>query len=221
MSVNTNLAEAMRSLPGTLLGFDAREMFIDSSTFWPPERRATYLLCEDVKKPLAVDTLVWPSVFGEGLPAYDRRRLGVDGADIPVWKGPNEGLWQNLAEMREFLDQLASEKYLTVAVVAATGSGPKGSSPCHPGEEAVTPTNSEVWTLLGLDVADAGLISGLSNCAYESTERAGLRASWGRLLNEHHLFNQLQAAMAFRELCDTRIAEHAPFYVYGLFAAAT
>jgi hypothetical protein len=63
---------------------------------------------------------------------------------------------------------------------------------------------------------DAGFTSALSNCSFAEGERESLRASWGVALNEHHLFMDVEKAFAFRRLSDSRVPEHAPFFVYAL-----
>jgi hypothetical protein len=73
-----------------------------------------------------------------------------------------------------------------------------------------------VWSLLGYDVADGALTSGLSNCGYDPSERPSLRRDWAGELNEHHLFEDPAAARAFRDVTDARVPEHAPFLVYCL-----
>lgn len=74
--------------------------------------------------------------------------------------------------------------------------------------------------LLGFDVADAGLTSGLTNCGFGQSERSTLRASWAPGLNEHHLFVDVEQAFAFRGLAGGRVPEHAPFFVYALYLIA-
>lgn len=201
-----------------LLGFDARELFMEPGRTWAPARRGTYLLREDVYKPLSVDPAVWPSLFGEGLPETERTRLGLDALPLPGWRGPNPGLWDNLSRMRSCLGPLASEAHWTVAVswVSAEGFSKPATSGGPYLEEMAPPVVSADWSLLGFDVADAGLISGLSNCGYVRAEIAGLRAAWASELNAHHLFTEVGRALAFRALTERRVPEHAPFFVYSL-----
>jgi hypothetical protein len=72
------------------------------------------------------------------------------------------------------------------------------------------------WSFLGYDVADPS-ISGLSNCGYSEEDRRELAPVWGPRLNAHHLFDKLEHADEFRTLTDTRVPEHAPFFVIGLW----
>ncbi len=74
------------------------------------------------------------------------------------------------------------------------------------------------WTLLGYDVADHGLTSGLSNCGYGATEKPDWQQRWARRLNDFGLMMTIDDAEAFAEACDARVPEHAPFFVYGLLA---
>ncbi len=201
-----------------LLGFDAREMFLEPGSLWPPARRAAFLLREDVRKPLSVDTAVWHSLFGEGLSDAERVGRGIEALSSPGWRGPNQGLWDSLSRMQSALGPLPSEAYWTVAIswvlVEGFSESRAGSGPYR--EKMEPEAVSTDWTLLGFDVADAGFISGLSNCGYTPEEAAGLRATWASSLNAHHLFDDLEKALAFREMTEARVSEHAPFFVYAL-----
>lgn len=189
-----------------LLGFDARVMSLAPDATWDAVRRGLYLLRSDVQKPLSVDPMVWPSLFG-------------DRVQVPEWRGPNQGLWDDLYRMRTSLSQLAPAEHWTIAVSWVSAEGFSKPS-VHEGpyrERMTPPTIGDAWKPLGFDVADAGLTSGLSNCGYQQTEIAGLRATWASHLNEHHLFGDLKRALAFRDLTDRRVPEHAPFFVYALW----
>lgn len=204
-----------------LLGFDARELFLDPRRQWSDERRRTYLLRDAVQRPLSVDTAVWPSLFGEGLPAPEHQRLRLEQMQLPDWKGPNPGLWDDLSRLQGSLGRLALEPHGIVAVSWVSENGfLQPSASTGPYRELMTPAAVGAnWTLLGFDVADAGFISGLSNCGYDPSERTELRATWGAHLNEHHLFTDVNKALAFRDLTDKCVPEHAPFFVYALSLA--
>lgn len=202
----------------SLLGFDAREMFLPPGTHWDAARRELYLLRRDVHKPLSVDPMVWPSLFGDGLPDDERRRIGLDTAHLPEWRSPNQGLWDDLSRLKTSLGQLASEPHWTVAVswVSVDGFSKPSASAGPYRERSTPPIPSSAWRLLGFDVADAGLTSGLSNCGYPQAEVAALRPAWAADLNAHHLFTDVRRALAFRDLTHRRVPEHAPFFVYAL-----
>ncbi len=120
--------------------------------------------------------------------------------------------------MQASLGQLSSQAHWMVAVSWVSADGFSKAPIGGPYRERMTPaTVSDEWTLLGFDVADAGLVSGLSNCGYDQAEIAALRSSWATHLNEHHLFTDVRRAFSFRDLSDPRVPEHAPFFVYGLY----
>ena len=82
----------------------------------------------------------------------------------------------------------------------------------------ITPaTVSHTWELLGYDVSDEWMLSGLSNCGY-GEEAESLRPLWAPHLNEHHLFDDFEKAAEFEALTDARVEEHAPFFVYGIYS---
>jgi hypothetical protein len=170
-----------------LVGYDVRVPPGSLRKAWPSARRALYLLREDVAAPLSTDVLVWPSVR-------------------PAPFVPAAGLWPELAALR----RAVGDAGWTVAVT-------------RPGErtaelwwDTAPEAVDAAWTLLGYDVSDAALLSGLSNCGYDD-ERPRLQAAWAEHLNEHHLFRDATRADGFRAETDARVPEHAPFFVYGLY----
>jgi hypothetical protein len=72
-------------------------------------------------------------------------------------------------------------------------------------------------SFLGYDVADGSLISGISNCGYDSTEIRTLRATWSSSLNGNGLIGTLDSAMRFKSMTDARVPEHSPFWVFGIY----
>ncbi len=61
-----------------LVGYDARETTFNLDELWPAEMRARYLLVQAAKKPLSVDTFVWPSVFDTGQAEHQFPKLRHD-----------------------------------------------------------------------------------------------------------------------------------------------
>ena len=161
---------------------------------WPKARRATYLLRQDVKAVLSVDAQVWPSVIPEG----------------SDWRGPF-GIWQDFSTLQAAAgDSNADGWWVEIAMherdvarVASCELKPMGS---------VTRRKP-----LGYDVADAYLLSGLSNCSDPLDSRQVLVSTWATRLNEWHLFSDFDDAQAFAALSDGRIERHAPFFVFALF----
>jgi hypothetical protein len=71
--------------------------------------------------------------------------------------------------------------------------------------------------LLGYDIADDVMTSGLSNCSYGDLDKSVLRSTWGPRLNRFHLFDRSDVALRFKRVTEARVPEHAPFFVFGLY----
>jgi hypothetical protein len=207
-----------------LLGFDVRELWMDPAELWDEERRERFLLRPGASRPLSTDALVWPSAFdtgqGIGLTEPERQRLGLAGIPTPIWIGPNPGLWEDLDAMqRHFLQhRAATRSHATIAVSWFSDAGFEDAGEVGPYLEPVVPPERDpAWSLLGYDVADGSFVSALSNCGYSPEQVSYLRRRWGELLNASHLFADPEPAFRFRDLSNSRVPEHAPFFVYGLF----
>jgi|SRR5215469_2481513 len=215
----------------TLIGFDVRERWMLPDRLWEPQRRAQYLLRNDIIKPLSTDVMVWPSIFDTGqgrhLDPAQRLHLGLGGVQAPSWIGPNPGLWSDHDRMVATLRHHVPEHSWSVrplqviAVTWLSDAGFTDAGEFGPYAEPTTPKGLRPeWIRLGYDVSDGSLLSGLSNCAYTDVERDILRQEWGRRLNRYHLFEESDRASRFREITNRRVPEHAPFFVYGLYSVA-
>lgn len=198
-----------------LLGFDAREMLATAAS-WTVERRQSLLLA-NVRKPLSADSLAWLSLYeeGAGIP-----RPGLPNLQPPTWRGPNASLWDDLGRLER--DLATAHVRIPYWLVAFTWLADKASlsdpRSYGPFVEPVTPEEqSPDWLFLGFDVGDGSLLSGLMNCGYEDAERVALAKQWAPRLNEHHLFLDSEAALAFRLEANRQVPSHAPFFVYGLW----
>lgn len=187
-----------------VLGYDAKEMWIQPSISWDKGRRAIYLLKESVYKPLSVDIAVWPSI-------YEGECDGVKWAhpDMPEWLE----IWGSLSDMEASIDEFGVDNLGEFWKVAITcvGNECEKSNWLSTNSEAVSPKGD--WQFLGYDVADSAFTSGLSNCGYINGEVKYADHE----LNDYHLFASIEAAFRFKEYSDQRVKEHAPFYVYGLY----
>lgn len=80
---------------------------------------------------------------------------------------------------------------------------------------------SKNWKLLGYDVVEGefgGMLSGLTNCGYNNDEKETInKHNWENEINSYHLFNSLEVANEFRKHTNSRVTEHAPFYVFGIY----
>ena len=202
----------MITISELVIGFDARAVDATSLDRWDDRRRSLFLLRTDVLRPLSVDAIVWPSVWTPGLSDQDLLTDGSRGI---------EGLYIDLAALYRELEMRRSislrEPYSIVGVTLST-PGPKDSAVIEPMlRPTEPPTLDPNWLLLGYDVADSSMLSGLSNCGYLPFEADQLRASWAPLLNESHLFRTKDDASRFEHVANARVPEHAPFYVFGLY----
>jgi hypothetical protein len=191
-----------------LLGFDTRAF---PAARWDNWRRRAYLLRQDVERPLSVDMSAWPSLFADS--ADDD-----DGIPVPAWIGPTAHLWENLDRMRACL--AVNDADLTGAAIVAIGWLSKLGFHDPGGPYAVPSVPGSVlpgWQLLGYDVGDGWLLSGLCNCGWEPGEIPPPSAQSAAELNEHHLFHDPDRAFAFAEFTSLRVPEHAPFFVYSLY----
>jgi len=208
-----------------LLEFDVRaskEPYV--SRHWTAERRTEFLLRPDVEWPLSVDQGVWPSVF------YQKDdEIPGDGSTIEIDYALRKQCHVNLVQLRFYYDAhrtLAPAGVFTAVELLsekeANGDSMQyvidGSIQCAMPLEPTTPERPpEGSVLLGYDVADAGPISGLANCGYTEEEARDLRPVWAQALNSFGLLETVEEAIRFREVCDRRVREHAPFWIYALW----
>ncbi|HEY7417168.1 MAG TPA: hypothetical protein VH593_18420 [Ktedonobacteraceae bacterium] len=75
------------------------------------------------------------------------------------------------------------------------------------------------WELLGYDVADQFLLSGLTNCGFDKMTEAleAIRQKYVPTLNQYHLFDEIEQAAEYKTFSDERVEEHAPFSVFGIW----
>lgn len=198
------------------------------NSFWDEERRQTYLLNPAVEWPLSVDSFVWPSVFYSEI---FRGAVDLPYASIDVPPSTDSGhYWLNLDQMKAYyathkttdsagvtvgIELFFPETFLVGDVVHYEApDGIQCGIWLGRTVPAELPPGSE---LLGYDVADAGRISGLTNCGYLPEEKKRLSRAWASRLNSFGLLTNLDEAMAFKRVTDERVREHAPFWVYGLW----
>ncbi len=195
---------------GMVLGYDVRERWCPLERLWPAPRRQQFLLRTDVAKPLSADVTVWPGVFADPqLDWLEEPGLGSNGVPVPSMRGWVQNLWQSLAAIVAALPEHGGP----VDIIAVTSP-----VPWHFAVPVSEPPGlDDSWDLLGYDVVDGWLLSGLMNCGYEEHEVDTLRSRWARLLNAHHLFGAEGDAAAFVVVSDARVREHAPFRVCGLW----
>jgi len=173
------------------IGFDLRSIVPDPN--WTVDRRTRFLLRRDVPSVRSVDPLVW-----------------VRPLELPP--SPKVmGLWSNLSGL--FVAARALERASAVAVqITVLGEDGRTAENVDPIVPAV-----EKYDPVGYDVADRGLLSGLTNCGYTPDDAASLAPVWAPLLNEWHLFDNPEDATAYASITAKRVPEHAPFFAYGIY----
>jgi len=208
-----------------LLGYDIRLEYSEfADGHWDAEKRAVFLLRTEIVSPASVDSWIWPSVF-RCRHLYPTPTLtphqGVIEIEPTNFEHSVTCLWPDLDAMNAcYADHTLAIQTVPLAIVLL-------------GEDERVHSNHSVavldadrmsadppyeWTLLGYDVADHGLTSGLSNCGYSAAEKPEWQQRWAPLLNDHGLLPTIDDAGAFATASDARVPEHAPFFIYGLFA---
>lgn len=188
-----------------LLGFDAREMNIKDSPAWDADRRNGYLFRADVLKPFSTDTSVWPSI--------------LDDASRPALCVGYQDLWNDLGCLRSHIPQAQTCQLIAVALQLTNVDQVERDYWSSAIPPTIPSSLGEDWSFLGYDISDRWLLSGLTNCGFLPSldDAEALKRKWGRLLNSNHLFNSLEYALEFAALSDKRAAEHAPFFVFGIW----
>jgi hypothetical protein len=188
-----------------LVAYDVRDLIPDWIFPYQPERRHLFFLRDDIQQPYSTDDIVWTSVMN---------RI----ADLPAWRGTVQNLWQEVDEMDAFFAAHGGYPASTLRIVMSVFLHDEQEAQLWTGRELKPMTAALGGRLLGYDVSDFFLLSGLSNCAYDEDELAALKPVWSPHLNEHHLFMDVDKAMAFKAITNERVKEHAPFFVFGLYA---
>jgi hypothetical protein len=196
------------------------------ATMWDRAHRDQFLLSPDVNWPLSVDPSVWPSVFYSKI-FRDATQLNYGHIEVDPSIDGGE-YWLNLEEMKKHyeVNNLPSSDGVFVCIQLHSETsliGPnvlykKGDSQFGLSLPDTIPSEVPAGSsLLGYDIADSSWISGLSNCEYSASEKRQLTPAWSQRLNSFGLLDVLDDALKFRHVCDLRVPEHAPFWVFGIF----
>jgi hypothetical protein len=202
-----------------VIGFDAREMWLGLDA-WTPERKRSFLLRQDIEKPLSTDTMVWPSLFHSHRTVISGSEIitgSVLDLEFPIEYRTIDNLWIQLSTMQGYLDKLPTNEnnsYWVIAIAELMSFEDKETlKPTHP----VRPLEIDSsWKLLGFDVSQTNLSSGLTNERYDATEIETLRTRWSPHLNKYHLFSEEKRANEFAAWADRDIG-HAPYHIYAIY----
>ena len=177
-----------------VVGFDVRVRSDRAPQWWDDERRDSYLLRPEVAVPLSVDEAVWPR------------------PDSALAEGRLEVLTPRYSSVEDALGAAGPDDEV-VAISQWRGPG----EPELPAGPTWPMKVDEAWERLGWDVVDGVFPSGISNCQLRPEDVLGWRDRWAERFNDHHLFDDLPTAFAFRDVVGKRVPEHAPFAVMGLY----
>lgn len=197
----------------TTIGYQLRLPRDEASATWSPERRAKYLLVPDIDAPLSADVDVWPvaseNEIGEELFAdyvsgeYEAANgLGV----FQLRSGSNSGALG-----------LAASKLNVVGISADQADADRLMSKYLISRNSIATPSDIALKLLGFDVCDDALISGLMNCGVGVFQRNDLVKRFKIFINEYGLFDRFDIAQDFAGVIDGLVPEHAPFIPIGLF----
>jgi len=181
-----------------VIGFDLRVNGDEEDAEWSAARRDQYLLRPDVKRPLSTDVWVWGSVMS---PDHSRELSpDLDALARSALAAPPPTPWIVALTILIEPGHTDAEVAWGEAIAYLQGAFPLPSG----------------W-LLGYDVSDSFLLSGLSNCGYSPHEIEALKQHFLPRLNRFHLFDDPEHALAFKAETNKRVSEHSPFFVYGLY----
>lgn len=194
-----------------LLGFDSKEMWSNFKHDWSLTRIEQNLFKHDIKKPLSVDSLVWPSIF-DLKPKLPK----------PAWTGPVQGLWDDLNRLKQTVLKIHSRirNLWFVAITAVMEPDTDNLENLWTGRlSGINPEYiQKEWTFLGYDVADVWLESSLTNGALSRIFRENQEYSSYLLdLNQYHLFNSWNSAYKFSHFAEKHRPDHRPQCVFSLW----
>lgn len=183
------------------LGFQPR-IPVSKLRDWDSERLARFQLKSSVNRPLSVDTSVWPPIDDpEVIEEY-----------FPGEPGPTNGL-------KIFSGNPANpapiSNYVQLIAITAAKSDADRLFRLH----RIAPPRSipENFRLVGYDVADDWLTSGLLNASVGMDDKLSLAHRFEKAINSNGLFAKLEDAEQYSKVIARLIPEHAPFSSYGIW----
>ena len=209
------------------IGFDIRQPEINSIKMWTEDVRKKFLLKEDTRFPLTVDTNMWDSVFLYN----ERENAGLDYNMISAFKceeiEPDHktlGVWDDFIKMEQYFIECAAKNSVGIEIYIEILANKEKwddfiervvfSADYH---TAKMPND---WVFLGCDIADSAYMSGLTNCEYgENRKRELINVGWLNKLNEHGLIKDIDDAIEFKKIMNKQKPAMAPFYVFKLYKA--
>lgn len=219
-----------------MVGFDARELWLDIDSQWDKNECNTFLLRHDVLKPLSVDDFVWYSVFIEKTTSRIWEGKSTQSMYLTdSWKttfsenrfleAPDlyqpRRVWTDLNSLTRYLHQNWQDDWKPCAIIAVQeiiNLDTIEDEENNDFQPRIEPNEvQDDWVLLGYDVADYYLYSGLADGGIQDELFSKIKPEWVDNLNDYHLFTNPQTAFDYIEFANIRIPTHQPFYVYALY----
>lgn len=207
-----------------LLGFDYRylkDYYVNDR--WPTSSREKYLLRADIPWPMSVDIKVWPSIFRYNIEdhpsAYLQSVIDIKPNNV---RQESLRLWGHFLEMESYISNKFPDKRKLCCPIGVTLLIDNPQSSSEYWDAVLYPPNrlDEVphdWILLGYDIADIYMTSGLFNIEYSNDGMKQMQQKWSSFLNKYGLFNSPENAKQFALVSDKSWPMHSPFYIYGLY----
>jgi len=184
-----------------IIGYQLRISAQENARLWADEtRRATYLPNLEAPSPLSADVAAWPENTDKQLAS--KIFEGVAGLGFYNVK-------------RSYMATDIEGSGSTLICVSVSEEDAKRLEVKHDFKTTQTLLND--FILLGFDVCDDWLTSGLSNCA--DMEGKKDRALHVGKTNNHCLFDTFAEAARSANLLDEVFPEHAPFFPVAVFVA--
>lgn len=209
-----------------IVTFDARQSSRDKSVEWPPDRRRLYLISPQIESPRSVDVSCWKPVLENddgtvaafGLTAIHVQREGEFGGEQAAIAVPG---WPCFSVLEHYLGWSSMQRHARIIAITRFLPEPFRLYRRYTcGSVAMSHLASSLsseWDFIGYDVANHGLLSALMNCGLTDEEQGAMRMQWAPYINEYHLFGSASVAYDFAGNSDSRIPEHSPFHVYGIY----
>ena len=180
------------------LGYDLRKSPSTVSHLWSSNRREKYML-RNVDYPLSVDCDVWPVAISPANPTM-------------------VGLWHSTEEIYNSIpnSDLKSTEHIVIqiSVLAVVGFHKYWKDLSQGVDQEPEVTHAGRLSLLGFDIADKYLLSGLSNCMLSSAELNKLRQQFEGSINENGLVSGEVEAESLTNFYNKNVLEHSPFFAY-------
>ena len=207
-----------------ILGYDCRPDLNNEALarLWTDQRRREYLLNQEVRFPLSVDRMVWPSLFNFDGGVRENKIFPLIRIRPDDFHQQGLRLWKSLLELQETIKHSDTVTFPTCSVISIIV---EDSDLIQNDEwwqmafqEPTVPSRlGGTWEFLGYDIGDKYLTSGLSHCGLKAEMMETAQKEWGGAVNSNGLFLEITVTQQFRDFIERRVPSHAPFYIFGIY----